>query len=225
MFKNLNIRKKLLIYLTVVYSIFTLLILVFQYEREKDYKQEQLENTLDNINVLTNKYIKSKRFLKTGNFYLLDSIKNIIPRENIRITIISPKGKVWYDSECSNIENMENHLHRPEIQKAIGNNFGSNIRESETTTKEYYYYAKFYSDYFIRTAAEYNIEIKNFLHVEKLFIIYLLILFIISSIVIILITKKLGETFTKLKNFAIKVSSGKTINKNISFPNDELGVI
>ena len=83
--------------------------------------------------------------------------------ENIRVTVLDKSGKVLYDSEVKEVMKMENHLHRPEIQKALKNGQGSNIRESATTGFEYYYYAKNYSDLFVRTAAHYNLEVKNFL--------------------------------------------------------------
>ncbi len=225
MLNKLSIQKKLLIYVTIVFTVFAILVFVFQYKREKDFRKEKLENTLDNITELTHKYIKSKNFVETGNFYLLDSIKTFLPKDNIRITVIGSTGNVMYDSEMPNYDTLENHLHRPEIQTSISNDFGSNIRKSETTGNSYYYYAKFYTDYYVRTAALYNIEIKDFLQVKKLFIIYLFLLFLFSCIILVLITEKLGETFTKLKDFAIKLSNGEDVPETIEFPDDELGVI
>ena len=110
MLKKLSLRKKLFIYVSVVFAVFTIFVLIFQYEREKDFRRKQLENTLNNITELTNKYIKSKKLSETGNFNLLDSLKTIIPKPNIRITVISPKGIVLYDSEMPDYEEMENHL-------------------------------------------------------------------------------------------------------------------
>ncbi len=225
MLKKLSLRKKLFIYISIVFAVFTILVLIFQYEREKDFRKKQLENTLDNITELTHKYIKSNKLTETGNFKLLDSIKMIIPKPNIRITVISPKGIVLYDSEMPNYEEMENHLHRPEVQESVAADFGANIRKSVTTGNSYYYYAKFYSDYYVRTAALYNIKVKDFLQVNKLFIIYLIFLFILILIILLFITKRLGETITKLKNFAVKLGNGKNIKETIKFPNDELGTI
>ena len=225
MLKKLSLRKKLFIYFSIVFAAFTILVLIFQYEREKDFRKKQLENTLDNITELTHKYIKSNNLTETGNFNLLDSIKIIIPRSNIRITVISPEGIVLYDSEMSNYEEMENHLHRPEVQTSVAADFGANIRKSATTGNSYYYYVKFYSDYYVRTAALYNIEIKDFMQINKLFIIYLIFLFILILIILLFITKRLGETITKLKDFAIKLSSGQDIKEPIKFPKDEFGTI
>lgn len=225
MFKKLSLRKKLFIYISIAFAVFTIFVLIFQYEREKDFRKKQLENTLNNITELTHKYIKINKLTESGNFNLLDSIKTIIPKPNIRITVISPKGIVLYDSEMPDYEEMENHLHRPEVQTSVAADFGANIRKSATTGNSYYYYVKFYSDYYVRTAALYNIEIKDFMQINKLFIIYLIFLFILILIILLFITKRLGETITKLKDFAIKLSSGQDIKEPIKFPKDEFGTI
>ncbi|VAX28427.1 Phosphate regulon sensor protein PhoR (SphS) [hydrothermal vent metagenome] len=225
MLNKLSIRQKLFFYVSVIFTIFTILILLFQYQREKDFKREQLEITLDNIAELTHNFIEEKILPKSKNFQLLDSVKNILPKRNIRITIISKNGQVLYDSEVKDYSSMENHLHRPEIEASVTNKFGANIRESKTTHNDYYYYAKFYKDYYIRTAAHYNVEVKNFLQVNKLFLIYLISLFLLILIFLHLITKKFGESITKLKNLVAKLTNDKNINEPIKFPNDELGIL
>lgn len=225
MLNKLGIRQKLFIYVSVIFTVFTILILLFQYQREKDFKHGQLEITLDNITELTHNYIEEKILPGSRNFQLLDSIKTILPRKNIRITIINKDGVVLYDSEVADYFNMENHLHRPEIKASVVNKFGANIRESKTTHNDYYYYAKFYKDYYVRTAALYNIEVKNFLHVNKLFLIYLVFLFFLILFFLHLITRKFSETIIKLKDLVAKLTNDKEIDKSIKFPNDELGII
>ncbi|MBE0667459.1 MAG: two-component sensor histidine kinase, partial [Bacteroidales bacterium] len=142
-----------------------------------------------------------------------------------RITVINPVGVVLYDSEVRDYANMENHLQRPEVRGSVASDFGSNIRKSSTTGSSYYYYARFYSDYFVRTAALYDLRIKDFLHVEKLFIIYLASLFVFISLLLLIMTRRFSETITRLKDFAIRLSSGKTYDSSITFPDDELGDI
>lgn len=225
MFNNLGIRQKLFIYVSVVFTVFTILILLFQYQREKEFKREQLETTLDNITELAHNYIEEKILPGSENFQLLDSIKTILPKSNIRITIINKDGVVLYDSEVADYSNMENHLHRPEIEASVANKFGANIRKSKTTHNNYYYYAKYYKGYYVRTAALYNFEVKNFLHVNKLFLIYLVFLFFLILIFLHLITRKFSETIIKLKDLAAKLTNDKEIDKSIKFPNDELGII
>lgn len=199
--------------------------LLFQYKREKDFKRDQIEISLNNIAELTYNYIERKGLDQSKDLSSLDSLYLYIPDDNIRITVLDKSGKVLYDSEVKQVIKMENHLHRPEIQKAIKNGQGSNIRESATTGFEYYYYAKNYSDLFIRTAAHYNLEVKNFLVVEKLFLFYLITLFLVTWLFISLITKNLSSALFKLKDFATRLSHGEEDAEKVDFPKGEFGEI
>jgi len=220
-----SFRHKLILSFSAMFLLFTMLVLIFQYDREKDFRKEQLENTLDNISEITHKYIDNNSLLKTGNFGLLDSLMAVFPVPNIRVTIISPKGIVLYDSEVSDYGSMENHLERPEIMESVASGAGANIRESATTGNSYYYFAKYYSDYFVRTAALYDLRTKDFLHVEKLFLFYLLLLSVVAFLVLLALTRRFSETVTKLKDFVIRLRNEEEINESIVFPKDELGAI
>ena len=222
---KMKFQQRLFISFSVIFIVFTILVLGFQFQREKGFRKSQLENNLDHIAVLTHNYINSRGILEGGDFESLDSLVEIIPGLNIRITVINPEGVVQYDSEVSDYSNMENHLQRPEVRESVASDFGANIRESATTGSSYYYYSRYYSDYFIRTAALYDIRVKDFLHVEKLFIIYLASLFLFISLLLLFMTRRFSETITRLKDFAIRLSQGNAIDDTITFPDDELGDI
>ncbi len=225
MLVKLNFRQRLFISFSVIFIIFTILVLVFQFQREKGFKKSQLESQLDQITVLTHNYIRSNAILEEADFGKIDSLVGILPVQNIRVTVINPEGVVLYDSEVADYKGMENHLQRPEVRGSVASESGANIRESSTTGSSYYYYARFYSDYFIRTAALYDIRVIDFLHVEKLFIIYLLSLFLFISLLLMIMTRRFSATITRLKDFAIRLRSGKTYDSSIKFPDDELGDI
>lgn len=222
---KLEYRKRIFIYLSAIFIVFTILVLLFQYKRERDFKRVQIETSLNNITELTYNYIERKGLEKDGNLSLLDSLYLYIPNQNIRVTVLDKTGRVLYDSEVKEVIKMENHLHRPEIQKALKEGNGSNIRESATTGYEYYYYAKSYSDLFVRTAAHYDVEVKNFLGVEKLFLFYLIILFLVTWWFISLITKNLSSALFKLKDFATRLSHGEEVTEKVQFPKGEFGEI
>jgi signal transduction histidine kinase len=224
MIKKQSFRRKLFLYFFFIFAVFTLVILAFQYNREKEFRVEQLETTLNNITELTHQFIKRQGLLESNNFRKIDSIKVLVPSAE-RITVINPKGKVLYDSYVSDYDNMENHINRQELREAISSDFGASIRKSATTGISYYYYARFYSNYYVRTAIVYNVDVKNFLETEKLFLFFIAAIFIVLWIVLLAITKKLGETITKLKDFVVKLYSEKETHDNISFPNDEFGII
>lgn len=224
MLKKQSFRSKLFLHLFVIFIVFTLAILAFQYNREKEFRKEQLESTLNHITELSHRYIQRKNLVLSQDWQQLDSLKGLIPQSE-RITIIDPKGLVLYDSFVEDIGQMENHIKRPEIQKSIYSDFGASIRESETTGIPFYYYARFYSDYYIRIAVIYNIDVKNFLEVEKVFIFFIIAIFIITWIVLLAVTRKLSETITKMKEFVGSLHRGKEPDQSIEFPSDEFGII
>lgn len=59
---------------------------------------------------------------------------------DVRVTVISNNGTVLDDSHA-NIDSMENHYMRPEIEAIVSGEIGSSIRYSETLGEEMLYYA------------------------------------------------------------------------------------
>ncbi len=222
---KLSFRLKLFLWLSLIFTVFTLLILLFQYDREKKYRVSQLESTLDNISELARNYIEGNYLMETGNFRKLDSLVEIVPVPNIRLTIIDPRGKVLYDSEVAAYEQMENHLDRPEVRESIAKGSGSYIRQSATTGHTYYYYAKANPSYFVRTAALYDVRVENFLHVEKFFIFYLVLLFLVTFVALLFITRRISRTIAGLRDFTRSLSNGQDNGASIEFSRDELGSI
>lgn len=221
----MSFRLRLYISFTAIFTVFTLLVLIFQFDREKRFRISQLENTLDNVSEIAHNYIISNSIQDSGNFGMMDSLMGIFPAMNLRLTVISPTGAVLYDSEVKDVSTMENHLERPEVRESVANGSGGNIRKSATTGKSYYYFAKFYSDYFVRTATLYDLRVKDFLHVEKLFIFYLVLLYILTAIILYYITRRFSGTISKLKDFTVRLRTGEEVDETIQFPRDELGTI
>lgn len=63
-----------------------------------------------------------------------------LPADSERITYIDTDGTVLFDNR-SNTENMENHLDREEIQKAMAEGSGTAVRKSDTLSQKTLYYA------------------------------------------------------------------------------------
>ncbi len=222
---KLNFRRRLFIYLLLIFLVFTFLILVFQANREKEFKRSQLENTLDNITVITNNYLQKQNIFETGNYESVNSLVEILPQSDVRITIIDAKGSVLFDSEVEDVISMENHISRQEFQESVASEFGANIRTSATTKEAYYYYARFYGKYFVRTAVLYDNKIINYLKADRLFLFFITTLFLALWLVLNLVTNRLAKTIDKLKDFVIRLSTGKHLPTTIQFPDNELGVI
>ncbi len=220
-----SFRGEIFFYFILIFFLFTGAILAFQYFREKNYRASQLENTLDNITEITRRYIEKNNLIKNQELDRIDDISTILPPPPTRITIIDDTGRVLYDSFVNEYHLMENHLHRPEVQKSLHHEKGSNIRRSATTNQEYYYYSKKYLGYFVRTAVVYNMQVKHFLKAESAFIFFIAGVFAIIGIVLYFVTGKLSEAITKLKNFSLEAGKNELVQSDTSFPENELGII
>ena len=219
-------RRKIFYYFIAVFLLFTVAIMLFQLQREKNYKTSQLENTLRNVTEVAHNYIEHYNLMETQNFSSADTLKVLIPQDNIRLTIIDRRGIVLYDSFVYEYKKMENHFERPEVQKALFGGEGANIRHSTTTGTDFYYYARSYDDYFVRAAMVYDVNVENFLKAERLFIFFIIAIFLVIWLVINELTKRLSISITKLKDFAIKAGKNEPINEEEGkFPDNELGEI
>lgn len=224
-FDRRTIKWKLFIYYFLLFAVFTLTLVIFQEKREKHFRIAQLEGTLNEYTDLTNRYINNYSINHDETYSRLDSLKALIPPEKIRLTIINYDGKVLYDNTVADYSSMENHKERPEVEKALYGNFGDNIRFSATTKEEYFYYAKSYNNLIIRAAIPYDNELRKYLKTDTVYIPFFILLFLLFGIFLSYITRHIGDTITKLKDFAVKIRRDEAIDPEIRFPNDELGFI
>lgn len=210
-----SFKQKLFLYFFVVFSIFTIGIIVFARAQERQLKTEALE---EKLNAYTQ--IAHRAYSEGQN---LDSIVQLLPKE-IRITLINDSGKVQYDNILENLSGLDNHSERPEIIQAKMEGTGTDIRTSSSNSVEYLYYVKYYEDFYLRVALPYDIQVQHFLKPDNLFLYFIIALFLGMLVLINLIASRFGGTIKKLRDFAL--SSDKELNNPANkFPQDELGEI
>jgi two-component system OmpR family sensor kinase/two-component system phosphate regulon sensor histidine kinase PhoR len=218
-------RNNLFIYYSAIFIFFLFLILSYLYKREKQFRISTLNDELENVTRIVDNYIKSNTINEKNNWILIDSVFRLFPQEDLRITVISPSGEVFYDSSFRDWGNMENHKERPEVRESLFSDFGKSIRKSETTGEEYYYYAKYYSKYYVRAAVVYNIKIVSFLSARKYFLVVITLSFFVVWIILLAVTNKFGKSIARLKDFAVRVANNEPFDFNSKFPKNELGII
>lgn len=218
-------RDTLFIYYSSVFVIFTVLMITFWYQREKRYRISTLNDELDNIAQIIENYVGMNNLRETGKFHTIDSLVKLMPQPNLRVTLVDKKGKVIYDSSVSDWKDMENHLSRPEIIQSETSDFGTAIRKSGTTGQTFYYYARDFNDYYIRSAVVYDIRIIKFLKAKLYFIAIVALSFIIIWSVLLIVTNRFSESITRLKDFAIRVGNSEPFDFEQKFPRNELGII
>ncbi|MDX9773678.1 MAG: HAMP domain-containing sensor histidine kinase [Bacteroidales bacterium] len=216
-------RRKLFLYYFSIFLLFTVVVLSFQYHREKMIRVAALDARLNDMTMLVDKYIRINSLVETGNHQLIDSIFNLIPIPDLRITVISIDGKVLYDSSVEDWSLMENHLNRPEVGKSLYSPYGTAVRTSESTGKDYYYLSRYFNNYYVRLAEEYNINIKGFLKREQVFLIFMTVVFACIWALLAVVTRQMGKSITMLRDFAARIRRGEGNDPSVIFPRDEIG--
>ncbi|MCL1933947.1 MAG: ATP-binding protein [Candidatus Azobacteroides sp.] len=214
-----NYKQKLFLCFVVIFALFTVGIVFLEQTREKEYKTSALEDKLDNyadiVNVMLEKH--------PNNLSMIDSLVQLFP-SNFRLTLIDRQGNVFYDNKISDIKKMENHSGRAEIIAARKTGKGSDIRVSASNEKKYLYYAKQFTLYYVRVALPYDIQVRQILKPDNLFLYYILALFIVILLIINAVASRFGLSIRSLRDFAKAAEQGN-LHTQIHFPQDELGEI
>lgn len=118
---------------------------------------------------------------------------NLDLSNNLRITLIDPKGIVLYDNR-SDSATMPNHLNRPEIQTALQNGEGYAKRNSETMNTAVFYYALLLENGNVLRISK-NVHTITAQFIELLPFFFLL--FVILWIGVYLLSKYFAKAFVK----------------------------
>lgn len=215
-------RTKLLIYFTALFAVFTLLLVIFQYNREKQYKRDLLEARLRGYADLIAQAVEQEEETEDSTAFV--SLVRVLP-DDLRLTVISRRGIVQYESTDHALEDMDNHIDRPEVSLSLKRSEGSDIRVSDTDGLEYFYFAKVYNGYIVRVALPFNGEVQNFLKAGNVFLWFVLMLFPVALVALVYISDRFGKAVSGLRIFMKSADRGLVDYDHISFPHSELGDI
>lgn len=218
--KHLSYRTKLLLSFTLLFAVFTALLVLFQYNRERQYKRDVLDSRLQSYadvvaSTLQDAEADSVSFLK---------LTHILPSD-LRITVIGRQGKVRFESTHHAVSSMDNHLSRPEVKSATSNGSGSDIRYSDTEGREYFYFAKSYGSFIVRVALPYDATVQDFMKADNVFLWFVLMLFPVVLVLLIYTSDRFGKAITGLRDFMASADKGLVDYNRLHFPHSELGDI
>lgn len=223
----LSFSQRLFFSVIALFIAFVVCFMAFQYRREKDYKVELLNTQLQNYNDQLSDFLFIQDSLETTTLgqYVRSHHLN-----DLRVTLITPNGKVIFDNLRKNPEQFSNHLDRQEIKQALQQGSGYAIhRQSESVGGEFFYSARYYPELeiIIRSALPYNVSLIQSLSTDSHYIWFAMVISIILIGMFYSFTHKLGMSITHLQQFALKADRNEPIDPDIqkSFPKNELGEI
>lgn len=193
---TMRLYTKLLLSYSVLFIVLMLAVFLFQYDREKEFRREQLNTRLEAYNDI----IYHNLALIEESAFDMDSLLHLMPDTALRVSIINLYGDVVFDSSVTT-DSIENHLNREEIIEAKANDFGSAIRKSSVNDVEYYYFAQRLGDKYIRTALPYNVTLVSALEANMDFMYFLAIALLVVMILLFVISDRLSES---VKNSEIR---------------------
>lgn len=201
----------------VLYSLLLLAgFTLFQYQREKQFKAEELDARLQTINTSVLNDIKQSG--KIPEHLNLPS-----QYKDLRVSIIDRNGRMVYDNFLDTLPEAD-HRQRDEVAKALCSGHGYAVRRhSESTGNTYFYSATAEGGYIVRTAVPYSVPLLELLSADYAFIWVMVGVTIIMCTVGFFITRRLGRNVERLRNFAACAEAGKPIRDPEPFPHDELG--
>lgn len=194
--------------------------IIFQYNREREFKSGEMNTRLQTINT----YILTE--LEQGKDISQISLRDFHPFDDIRVSVISDEGRVVYDNSIDVLPG-KNHLDREEIRSAVAGGSGYTVRRHSESTGNYYFYSATRGDngYIVRTAVPYSISLSALLKPDISFLWIMSIVTLAMCMLGYFATRRVGQHVTRLKKFADDVEKGTKISDTEPFPNDELGSI
>ena len=243
MFKISNVGRKLYFSVLTVFLVFAVSFIVFQQNREKQFKINTLTLKLANYNELLMEDLllsTSQGILLSDSIDMVDSVRVAEAKlqefvrahesKDLRVTLVKPDGKVVYDNMSKDYRHFSNHAKREEIAEALKVGQGTSVeRQSKTLKQDYFYVASYFpkSHLIVRTALPYNNDLAKSLQADQHYIWFAIIAIILLTIVLYRFTYRLGKNVSKLTIFAYKADHNESLEVEdlAKFPNDELGEI
>ena len=223
--RSKSFQRNLLLSIGGVFVLFAVCFSVYQYQREKEYKIDILHSRLQMYNYEMVQTL-GEDSLTNGRLF-----RDYVERhsmEGLRVSIIDRDGRVILDSYDANPDSLGNHLQRTEIQQALRDGNGYDIKRlSQSTHETYFYSATRFGNAIVRAAVPYSAELTRSLQADNTYIYFAIALTLLLGIVLNLSTRRISRHIGYLREFAVKAEEGEELDHELErrLPDDELGDI
>lgn len=214
-------HKSLFFFGSGIFIIFLMAAFFYQYNREKQFRKELLNDVLQGYNYAILQTIEND---STG-FKKLDQLAQVITDYDLRITVMDLKGNVLYDNKEVEEVSFNNHLERPEITGAIKNGKSYALRRSDTLDEPFFYSARTSRRYIVRSALPFNLSTLLYLEVDSSIIIFFIIMATAFIVMIFFFSLRLGKAISSLREFSYKAEKNQLKDLDIKLPDNDIGEI
>lgn len=223
--RSKSFQKSLMMSIGGIFILFAVCFCVYQYQREKEYKIDILHSRLQMYNYEMVQTLGEGSLTDSTLFHDYVDRHNV---EGLRVSIISKDGRVLMDSYDADVDSLGNHLRRAEIQQALHDGNGYDIkRTSQSTHETYFYSATRLGSLFVRTAVPYSAELTRSLRADNTYIFFSIALTLLLGLALYWSTRRIGRHIGYLREFAVKAEEGQELDHELErrLPDDELGDI
>ncbi len=217
--------KNLFLSVGAVFVLFAICFSTYQYNRERQVKIDILDARLRTYCYEMVQSIGEDSLINTQavNHYVDTHLI-----EGLRVTIINAQGDVIFDNSMPPAAIRDNHLGRKEVDDALRNGEGYDMKRTSASTHETYFYsATRFGNLVVRIAAPYSAELTSSLRTDSAYIYFAITLTILLGLVLYWSTSRIAKHIRYLRDFAIYAERGERIDHDLerSLPDDELGDI
>ena len=223
--RSKSFQRNLLLSIGGVFLLFAVCFSVYQYQREKEYKIDILHSRLQMYNY---EMVQTLGEDSLTNGLLFRDYVARHSMEGLRVSIIDKEGRVILDSYDARPGSLGNHLQRTEIQQALRDGNGYDIKRlSQSTHETYFYSATRFGNVIVRAAVPYSAELTRSLQADNTYIYFAIALTLLLGIVLYYITHRISRHIGYLREFAVKAEEGEELDHELErrLPDDELGDI
>ncbi|MCH3992574.1 MAG: ATP-binding protein [Prevotella sp.] len=224
---KLSLGKKLFYSVLAIFLAFAAAFIAFQQVREKQYKIAYLNQRLQDYNGRMNEALK---YIGNHSEKSVSDYVHTHPIKDLRVTLITDKGKVIFDNVNKNYRKMGNHSNRAEVRQALAKGASTTVeRKSKTLQHDYFYSATYFprEHLIIRSALPHNNELSKSLRTNRLYLWFALGILVILTTFLYRFMNRLNSNVDKLRTFAYRAEHNESLDVEdlAAFPDDELGEI
>lgn len=222
-----SVGTRLYISVLAVFIVFAAAFIIFQHEREREYKINSLNSRLQDYN---SRMIETLEYIGSYSEEALDRYVRNHHIHGLRVTLIKRDGRVVYDNMYKDYVKMDSHKNRLEVREAISNGNGFDFSRLSSTMKQTYFYSATYVpelDIVVRSALPCDNSMAEMLKADQHYLWFTLVAVLILVFILYRFVSRLGDNIAKLRLFASRADHNESLDSEdlVGFSGDELGEI